>query len=77
MLGGFGNIVRQVIMTDCRLPLILHEDLTVALVKGVDYSANIIGYLQGGAKDGGPEMARLVRLARTQCPSTQVIMSTE
>jgi cutinase len=40
--------------------------------QGVDYSATIIGYLQGGAPDGGPEMARLTRLARTQCPNTQV-----
>lgn len=43
--------------------------------QGVDYSATIIGYLQGGAPDGGPEMARLTRLARTQCPKTQVRIS--
>jgi hypothetical protein len=44
-------------------------------VQGVNYSADIAGFLEGGDPAGSQTMANLVNQAFTQCPSTKVVMS--
>lgn len=44
-------------------------------VQGVDYSADIPGFLAGGDAKGSATMAGLVKQAMTQCPDTKVVMS--
>lgn len=44
-------------------------------VQGVDYAADIVGFLEGGDPTGSALMAQLVAQAQTQCPDTKVVMS--
>lgn len=44
-------------------------------VQGVDYAADIAGFLAGGDTAGSKLMAELVSQAITQCPDTKVVMS--
>ncbi|TVY83462.1 Cutinase [Lachnellula suecica] len=44
-------------------------------VQGVDYPADIPGFLAGGDAAGSQLMAQLVTQAMTQCPNTTVVMS--
>lgn len=44
-------------------------------VQGVDYAADIAGFLAGGDAAGSKLMAELVGQAITQCPDTKVVMS--
>ncbi|KAI9834405.1 MAG: hypothetical protein M1819_003016 [Sarea resinae] len=44
-------------------------------VQGVDYPADIPGYLVGGSPAGGTTMANLTTQAATQCPDTQIVLS--
>ena len=44
-------------------------------VQGVDYPADIPGFLAGGDATGSTTMAQLVTQAMTQCPNTKVVMS--
>lgn len=44
-------------------------------VQGVDYPANVQGFLAGGDKKGSAKMAQLVQQAMTSCPDTQVVMA--
>lgn len=44
-------------------------------VQGVDYPADIAGFLAGGDAAGSKKMAELVSQAITQCPDTKVVMS--
>lgn len=44
-------------------------------VQGVDYAADIAGFLEGGDPTGSQTMASLVEQAFSQCPSTKVVMS--
>ncbi|KAL2076206.1 hypothetical protein VTL71DRAFT_1149 [Oculimacula yallundae] len=44
-------------------------------VQGVDYAADIPGFLAGGDAKGSAKMAQLVTQAMTDCPDTQVVMS--
>ncbi|KAH7412618.1 cutinase [Cadophora sp. MPI-SDFR-AT-0126] len=44
-------------------------------VQGVDYPANVRGFLAGGDKKGSAQMAQLVQQAMTSCPDTQVVMA--
>lgn len=44
-------------------------------VQGVDYPADIPGFLAGGDANGSKTMAQLVTQAMTQCPDTKVVMS--
>ncbi|OLN95220.1 Cutinase 3 [Colletotrichum chlorophyti] len=44
-------------------------------VQGIEYPANIPGFLAGGDANGSQEMARLTQQAVTNCPSSSVIMS--
>ncbi|OLN83439.1 Cutinase 2 [Colletotrichum chlorophyti] len=44
-------------------------------VQGVDYAANIFGFLVGGDPAGSTTMANLVARAVTQCPSTKIVLS--
>ncbi|KAI1845350.1 hypothetical protein JX266_008445 [Neoarthrinium moseri] len=44
-------------------------------VQGVDYPADIPGFLAGGDAGGSKKMAQLVQQAMTDCPSTSVIMA--
>ncbi|KAH8906758.1 cutA, cutinase A [Coniochaeta sp. PMI_546] len=44
-------------------------------VQGVNYAADIAGFLAGGDPAGSQTMASLVQQAMTQCPSSKVVMS--
>jgi hypothetical protein len=44
-------------------------------VQGVDYPADIPGFLAGGDAGGSKTMASLVQQAMTQCPSTKIVMA--
>jgi hypothetical protein len=44
-------------------------------VQGVEYPADIPGFLAGGDANGSKKMAQLVSQAMTQCPDTKVVMS--
>ncbi|OHE94153.1 cutinase [Colletotrichum orchidophilum] len=44
-------------------------------VQGVDYAANILGFLLGGDPAGSTTMANLVARAISQCPSTKIVLS--
>ncbi|KAF4637362.1 hypothetical protein G7Y89_g711 [Cudoniella acicularis] len=44
-------------------------------VQGVDYPADIPGFLAGGDKTGSTTMAQLIQQAMTQCPNTKVVMA--
>lgn len=44
-------------------------------VQGVDYAADIAGFLAGGDAAGSKTMAGLVDQAIAQCPDTKVVMS--
>jgi Cutinase len=44
-------------------------------VQGVDYAADILGYLEGGDPAGASTMASLIEQAVSQCPSTQIVIS--
>ena len=43
-------------------------------VQGVDYPADIPGYLVGGSASGSKTLAGLVSTAASQCPSTQIVV---
>ena len=42
--------------------------------QGVDYPADVAGYLAGGNAAGGTTLASLVQTAFTKCPKTQVVL---
>jgi Cutinase len=44
-------------------------------VQGVDYKANIPGYLEGGDPAGAANLAAKANLAVTKCPNTQIVLS--
>ncbi|KAA8913658.1 cutinase [Sphaerosporella brunnea] len=44
-------------------------------VQGVDYPADIIGYLAGGSDAGAQTMTEMVELALSNCPDTRIVMS--
>lgn len=44
-------------------------------VQGVDYAADVEGFLEGGDPTGSQTMASLVEQAFSQCPETKVVMS--
>jgi cutinase len=44
-------------------------------VQGVEYPADIPGFLAGGDKTGSAKMASLVTQALADCPDTKVVMS--
>ncbi|KUJ10472.1 carbohydrate esterase family 5 protein [Mollisia scopiformis] len=44
-------------------------------VQGVDYPADIPGFLAGGDKAGSALMAKMVGMAMTTCPDTKVVMA--
>lgn len=44
-------------------------------VQGVEYAADIPGFLAGGDAAGSATMAKLVGDAITKCPDTKVVMS--
>ena len=43
--------------------------------QGVDYPADVAGFLAGGDDAGAATMADLVTQAATDCPDTQIVMS--
>jgi len=47
----------------------------IVAFQGVDYPADIAGYLAGGSAAGGTTLAGLVNTASTKCPSTQIVLS--
>jgi len=44
-------------------------------VQGVDYPADIFGFLFGGSASGSTLMKTLIQRAITQCPSTKIVVS--
>ena len=47
----------------------------IVAFQGVDYPADIAGYLAGGSVSGGNTLASLVNTASTKCPNTQIVLS--
>ncbi|PQE04585.1 hypothetical protein CJF32_00009448 [Rutstroemia sp. NJR-2017a WRK4] len=43
-------------------------------VQGVDYSANVLGYLAGGDAAGSSTMASLINSASTKCPKAKLVL---
>ncbi|KAJ7114183.1 cutinase, partial [Mycena crocata] len=60
-------------------PLI--ADLRAALgtagiaAQGVDYSASVLGYLEGGDPAGSTTLFNLINTAASKCPSTKIVIS--
>jgi cutinase len=44
-------------------------------VQGIDYPADIPGFLAGGDKTGSALMAQMVGQVRTKCPDTALVMA--
>lgn len=44
-------------------------------VQGIEYPANIPGFLAGGDKAGSALMAKMVGQVRAQCPDTALVMA--
>ncbi|KAH7077411.1 cutinase precursor [Paraphoma chrysanthemicola] len=44
-------------------------------VQGIEYPANIPGFLAGGDKGGSALMAKMVGMVRAQCPDTSLVMA--
>ena len=44
-------------------------------IQGVDYPANVFGFLANGDDDGATAMFDLINLAVTQCPTTKIVVS--
>ncbi|KAI5858158.1 cutinase [Tricharina praecox] len=44
-------------------------------VQGVDYPADVVGFLAGGSSDGAKNMAQYAQTAITNCPDTKLVMS--
>jgi hypothetical protein len=44
-------------------------------VQGVDYPADIPGFLAGGDAGGSTKMASLVAQAMSQCPSSKIVLA--
>ena len=44
-------------------------------VQGVEYPANVQGFLAGGDATGGKTMVSLVQMAMTKCPNTKIVMA--
>ena len=44
-------------------------------VQGVEYPANVAGFVAGGDRAGSAAMAGLVEEAATKCPDTKIVMS--
>lgn len=44
-------------------------------VQGVDYAADVAGFVAGGDATGSALMAQLVTQARQQCPNTKIVLS--
>ncbi|KAJ7111155.1 cutinase [Mycena crocata] len=49
--------------------------ITGIAAQGVDYAANVLGYLLGGDPAGSTTMANLINTAATKCPSTKIVIS--
>jgi len=45
------------------------------LVQGVDYRADVWGYLLGGSDSGAKNMANLIGRAASQCPTSKIVLS--
>lgn len=44
-------------------------------VQGIEYSANVPGFLAGGDKAGSQLMAQMVGQVRAKCPDTNLVMA--
>lgn len=44
-------------------------------IQGVDYPANVFGFLAGGDAGGATTMFDLINRAVTQCPATKIVVS--
>lgn len=68
--GNVGTVVGPSLIADLRSSL--GTDKVTA--QGVDYAANVLGYLLGGDPDGTSEMISLVNSTVTKCPSTKIVL---
>lgn len=68
--GNVGTVVGPGLIADLRSSL----GTAKITAQGVDYAANVLGYLLGGDPAGTTEMTRLVNLASTKCPSAKIAL---
>lgn len=47
----------------------------VVAVQGVNYPADVLGYLEGGSKNGSMDMANSVNIAAKQCPRSKIVLA--
>ncbi|KAF7906579.1 hypothetical protein EAF00_000858 [Botryotinia globosa] len=69
--GNVGQDVGPYVFTNLRSALTTAK----VTVQGVDYSANVLGYLAGGDSGGSNTMATLINSASTKCPSAKLVLS--
>ncbi|KAM3074979.1 hypothetical protein ACMFMG_007558 [Clarireedia jacksonii] len=68
--GNVGSRVGPPLFTQLRSKL----GTSKVTVQGVDYSANVLGYLAGGDSAGSSTMASLINSASTKCPSAKLVL---
>ncbi|KAJ8069602.1 hypothetical protein OCU04_000040 [Sclerotinia nivalis] len=69
--GNVGQDVGPYVFTDLRASLTTAK----VTVQGVDYAANVLGYLEGGDPSGSATMANLTNTAAAKCPSAKLVLS--
>ncbi|CAD6441405.1 271631ca-8155-4618-879a-dd8ae6293e82 [Sclerotinia trifoliorum] len=70
-VGNVGQDVGPYVFTDLRAALTTAK----VTVQGVDYAANVLGYLEGGDPTGSTTMANLTNTAAAKCPSAKLVLS--
>ncbi|KAF7878821.1 hypothetical protein EAF04_000024 [Stromatinia cepivora] len=68
--GNVGQDVGPYVFTDLRASLTTEK----VTVQGVDYAANVLGYLEGGDPTGSTTMASLTNTAAAKCPSAKLVL---
>ncbi|KAI5858159.1 cutinase [Tricharina praecox] len=53
----------------------LDKAVGTTAVQGVDYPADVAGFLAGGSSDGAKNMAQYAQTAITNCPDTKLVLS--
>ncbi|TFK97296.1 cutinase-domain-containing protein [Pterulicium gracile] len=68
--GNVGGQTGQALFTALRSRL----GASAISIQGVNYSATVLGYLQGGDPAGSTTMTNLINQAASKCPSTKIVI---
>ncbi|KAJ7145606.1 cutinase-domain-containing protein [Mycena epipterygia] len=69
--GNVGARIGPPLIADLRAAL----SVTGIAAQGVNYSASVLGYLEGGSPSGSTTMLGLINTAASQCPDTKIVIS--